>query len=117
MNSKQLKVIWITTGLVAIQAMFPPWLHLDRGYRIDCGYGLIFDPPVIENSLTETANAIDVARLFVGIIAVAAIGGALFATLKDHDNQQGRKLKACSSCGKPYVLGAKFCNGCGEKLV
>lgn len=117
MNAKQMKVIWVTAGLVAIQAAYPPWLHLDRGFRVDCGYGLIFDPPILENSLSETANTIDITRLFVGMMAVVAIGAALFVTLKDRDNQSRWQQAACQSCGKPYAQSAKFCNGCGEKLV
>lgn len=117
MNTKQLKAIWITAVLVAIQAAYPPWLYLDRGYRVDCGYGLIFDPPYLPDSGSSQANAIDTTRLFVGIVAVVAIGAALFVTFKDRNNQPGRQLAACPSCGKPYAPSAKFCNGCGEKLV
>ena len=110
MNAKQLKVVWVTAGAVALLAINPPWQDVDRSWKTDEGYSLITSPP------TEQ-SVIDVSRLAVSIVAVSVIGGALFLTFKDKGNQPNARALECPACSKPSAPGAKFCNGCGGKLV
>jgi len=90
MNKKQLKVLWIGIGIIAVMGLFPPW-HMKSmmgvGSQKTFGFSFILLPPL----KGDVHPTIDIPQLFVQWFIVSTITGGLIVTFKDKKPKDDQK--------------------------
>jgi hypothetical protein len=94
MTRRELVVVWIAAGLMALMLLVPPWIvrqdvysikgeHLSSGESVE--YACIFSPPKRYSTSVTPAEGL----LLLQWAGVAVVGAAVFVTFRT--NASGRK--------------------------
>ena len=87
LNSRQIKIVIISTLIFIIMGLFPPWTytHDNRSMHIEnpAGYGFIIEPPESKGDSYRDGIKLDVSRLTIQwLMLIVLSGSALFLTKK-----------------------------------
>ena len=94
MNKKQKTSLFVALFLIALMALFPPWVHFTEEYSMNCaaGYHLIFSPPTITGDVFPGINEnrerlivvrIDYAKLILQSLVVLVMTTGLLLLQKE----------------------------------
>jgi hypothetical protein len=70
-------------GVIALMALFPPWISYQRGYRVIKGYYFLFTGPKRDYSGIAVGE-VDISRLLVQWFMVVVLAGFLLYLFKDN---------------------------------